>query len=41
METVTSETIRSFLQRLSERYPGAGTFYLLGGCALCLSPGHP
>lgn len=36
METVTAENIRAFLQRLSERYPRAGTLYLLGGGALCL-----
>lgn len=36
MEPVTSETIRAFLQRLSERYTQGGQFYLLGGSALCL-----
>lgn len=36
MEPVTEAKLRSFLQRLGERYGGPGTFYLLGGCALCL-----
>lgn len=36
MEPVTSEVIRAFLQRLSERFPKRATFYLLGGGALCL-----
>jgi len=36
MEPVTLDTLQSFLQRLGERYPGAGTLYLLGGSALCL-----
>ena len=36
MEPVTSDILQVFLQRLSERYPGAGAFYLLGGSALCL-----
>lgn len=36
MEAVTLETLRLFLQRLGARYPGSGTFYLLGGSALAL-----
>ncbi|MBL7065839.1 MAG: hypothetical protein ISS49_16810 [Anaerolineae bacterium] len=36
MEPVTLATLQSFLQRLGERSPGAGDFYLLGGSALCL-----
>ena len=36
MEPVTSEVLHMFFQRLSERYPGRGEFYLLGGSALCL-----
>jgi len=36
MEAVTLERLRSFLERLGERYPGQGTLYLLGGCALQL-----
>jgi hypothetical protein len=36
MEPVTSEVLHEFFQRLSERYPGGGEFYLLGGSALCL-----
>ncbi len=36
MEPVTSAAIQAFLRRLSERYPGAGSLYLLGGSALCL-----
>ena len=36
MELVTSEVLHEFFQRLSERYPGGGEFYLLGGSALCL-----
>ena len=36
MEPVTSAILQAFFQRLSERYPGTGTFYLLGGSALCL-----
>lgn len=31
MEPVTLETLQSFLVRLGERLPGAGTLYLLGG----------
>ena len=36
MEPVTLATLQAFLQRLGERYPGTGDFYLLGGSALCL-----
>ena len=36
MESVTEAKLRSLLQRLSERYTGPGSLYLLGGCALCL-----
>ncbi len=36
MEPVTAVNLRSFLQRLGERYPGPATIYLLGGSALCL-----
>lgn len=36
MEPVTSDTLHAFLQRLGERYPGTGAFYLLRGSALCL-----
>lgn len=36
MEPVTSEALQVFLKRLSERYPGRGAFYLLGGSALLL-----
>ena len=36
MEPVTLDTLQTFLQRLGERSPGAGDFYLLGGSALCL-----
>ena len=36
MEPVTSAAIQQFIQRLAERYGGAGTLYLLGGGALCL-----
>ena len=36
MEPVTSAILQAFFQRLSECYPGTGTFYLLGGSALCL-----
>jgi len=36
MEPITSATLRAFLQRLGERSPGPGAFYLLGGSALCL-----
>ena len=36
MEPVTAVNLRSFLQRLGERYPGTATIYLLGGSALCL-----
>jgi hypothetical protein len=36
MDPVTQDALQSFLQRLGERYPGQGTFYLLGGCALGL-----
>ncbi|TAH48117.1 MAG: hypothetical protein EYC68_22455 [Chloroflexota bacterium] len=36
MGPVTLQGVRLFLQRLSERYAGAGEFYLLGGSALCL-----
>lgn len=36
MEPVTSKALREFLKSLSERYPGRGTFYLLGGSALLL-----
>lgn len=36
MEPVTLTTLQTFLQRLGERYSGAGDFYLLGGSALCL-----
>jgi len=30
MEPVTLDTLQTFLQRLGERSPGAGDFYLLG-----------
>jgi len=36
MESVTATNLKSFLQRLGERYPGPATIYLLGGSALCL-----
>ncbi|MBU0491460.1 MAG: hypothetical protein KKA73_02740 [Chloroflexi bacterium] len=36
MEPITLVRLQDFLQRLGERYSGAGDFYLLGGCALCL-----
>jgi hypothetical protein len=36
MEPVTSEALKTFLQRLGERYPNPAEFYLLGGSALCL-----
>lgn len=36
MEPVTAANLKSFLQRLGERYPGPATIYLLGGSALCL-----
>lgn len=36
MVPLDSTNIRSFLERLGERYPGRGTLYLLGGSALCL-----
>ena len=36
MESVTAAKLKSFLQRLAERYPGPATIYLLGGSALCL-----
>jgi len=36
MEPVTEKNLKAFLRRLSERYPGPATFYLLGGSALCL-----
>jgi len=36
MEPVTSLALRTFLQRLGERYPNPAEFYLLGGSALCL-----
>ena len=36
MEPVTQTVLQSFLRRLGERYPGQGTLYLLGGCALGL-----
>ena len=36
MEPVTAVNLKSFLQRLGERYPGPATVYLLGGSALCL-----
>jgi hypothetical protein len=36
MEAVTAAAIQQFIQRLAERYGGAGTLYLLGGGALCL-----
>jgi len=36
MEPVTAAAIQQFIQRLAERYGGAGTLYLLGGGALCL-----
>ena len=41
MEPVTLATLQAFLQRLGERYPGTGDFYLLGGSALCLRRVHP
>jgi hypothetical protein len=36
VEPVTLATLQTFLQRLSERFTGAGDLYLLGGSALCL-----
>ncbi len=36
MEPVTAVNLKSFLQRLGERYSGVATIYLLGGSALCL-----
>ncbi len=35
MEPVTLTNLRSFLQRLGERYSHPATIYLLGGSALC------
>ena len=36
MEPVTSIMLKTFLQRLGERYPNPAEIYLLGGSALCL-----
>ena len=36
MEDITQDVLRSFLTRLSERYDGPGSVYLLGGSALSL-----
>lgn len=36
MESITVDTLHTFLQKLGERYTRPGTLYLLGGCALCL-----
>lgn len=36
MEPITAEAVRAFVQGLSQRYTGRGTFYLLGGSALLL-----
>ena len=36
MEPVTTANLKSFFQRLSQRYAGPATIYLLGGSALCL-----
>jgi hypothetical protein len=36
VEPVTVENLRTFLERLGERYQGSATLYLLGGGALCL-----
>jgi hypothetical protein len=36
VEPVTLATLQTFLQRLGERFTGAGDLYLLGGSALCL-----
>jgi len=36
MEPVTAVNLKSFLQRLGERYPDPAMIYLLGGGALCL-----
>ena len=36
MEPITIVILKTFLQRLGERYPGPATLYLLGGSALCL-----
>lgn len=36
MEPVTSIALKTFLQRLGDRYPNPAEFYLLGGSALCL-----
>ena len=36
MESVTAATLRTFLERLGERYQGSAALYLLGRSALCL-----
>jgi len=36
MEAVTSATLETFLQRLGQQTSCTGSFYLLGGSALCL-----
>ena len=36
MADLTTYEIQDFLQRLGHHYPHPGTFYLLGGSALCL-----
>ena len=36
MADLTTYEIQDFLQRMGRHYPHPGTFYLLGGSALCL-----
>jgi hypothetical protein len=36
MGAITSQALEAFLQRLGERSSCTGTFYLLGGSALCV-----
>jgi hypothetical protein len=36
VESLSSSTIREFLESLGARYPKAATIYILGGSALCL-----
>lgn len=36
MNIITANDIRTFLKKLGDRYPYAGTLYILGGGAICL-----
>ena len=36
MESITSQALRHFFERLGESLPAPADFYLLGGSALCL-----